>query len=176
MSWRLFYIAGIWANPRWLISAARGRPPERNEMSNASKVILICDDNLDILNVVSMIVRGAGYEVKSASSHKELLTILETCQPDLLISDIRMPGRDGFWIAEYLQSQNINIPIIFMTAYDSSLYRAYAPFVGSVGFVTKPLDIDELLRQITRGLEARRPEPALIEAETIVSVPETDAH
>lgn len=144
-------------------------------MRNASKVVLICDDNLDILNVVSVIVRGAGYEVKSANSHQELLKILETCRPDLLISDIRMPGRDGFWIAEYLQSQNIRIPIIFMTAYDSSLYRAYAPFVGSVGFVTKPLDVDALLKKVAAALESEQAAPVDQEALATVSIPDTNA-
>jgi CheY-like chemotaxis protein len=63
-----------------------------------------------------------------------------------------MPERDGFWVAEHLQMQGRRVPIVFMTAYDSNLYRTYAPFVGSVGFVTKPIDAQELVRQIEKGL------------------------
>jgi CheY-like chemotaxis protein len=122
-------------------------------MPNKPTTILVCDDNEDILEVVSMIVRRAGYNVVSANGYKELLPLLDSVQPDLLISDIRMPDRDGFWIAEHMQMQGIRTPIIFMTAYDSNLYRTYAPFVGSVGFVTKPIDSQDLLAQIKKALE-----------------------
>jgi|ERR1043165_3931277 two-component system response regulator GlrR len=114
--------------------------------------IIICDDNEDVLEVVSMIVRRAGYNVVTANGHKELLPLLDSSHPELLICDIRMPERDGFWIAEHLQMQGMRIPIIFMTAYDSNLYRTYAPFVGSVAFVTKPIDSQDLLSQIKRAL------------------------
>lgn len=122
-------------------------------MSEEPKTILICDDNVDILEVVSLIVRRAGYTVISANGYQEVLPLLESAKPALLISDIRMPDRDGFWIAEHMQMNGVRIPIIFMTAYDSNLYRTYAPFVGSVGFVTKPIDAHELVMQINKALD-----------------------
>lgn len=122
-------------------------------MPEEPETILICDDNADILEVVSMIVRRAGYNVLSASGYAEVLPLLESAKPALLISDIRMPDRDGFWIAEHMQMNGLRIPIIFMTAYDSNLYRTYAPFVGSVGFVTKPIDARELVVQIKKALD-----------------------
>ncbi|MEI6235675.1 MAG: response regulator [Planctomycetota bacterium] len=121
-------------------------------MADDKITILVCDDNEDVLDVVSMIVRRAGYNVVSASGYKDVLPLLVSAKPSLLISDIRMPERDGFWIAEHMQMQGIRIPIIFMTAYDSNLYRTYAPFVGSVGFVTKPIDSHDLLTQIKMAL------------------------
>lgn len=127
-------------------------------MSDKQTTILVCDDNEDILEVVSLIVRRAGYHVISANGYKELLPLLDSARPDLLISDIRMPERDGFWIAEHMQMQGIRTPIIFMTAYDSNLYRTYAPFVGSVGFVTKPIDSQDLLAQIKKALEGTQPQ------------------
>ena len=128
--------------------------------------ILVCDDNEDILEVVSMIVRRAGYNVVSANGYKELLPLFDTVRPDLLISDIRMPDRDGFWIAEHMQMQGIRTPIIFMTAYDSNLYRTYAPFVGSVGFVTKPIDSHDLLAQIKKALETGKQQPQELDGGT----------
>ncbi len=121
-------------------------------MPDAKSTILVCDDNDDILEVVSMIVKRAGYNVVTASGYKALLPLLDSAHPNLLICDIRMPERDGFWIAEHLQMQETRVPIIFMTAYDSNLYRTYAPFVGSVGFVTKPIDSQELIRTIQKAL------------------------
>lgn len=131
----------------------------RGETMSDKKTVLICDDNEDILDVVSVIMSKAGYEVKGANSYKELLPLLDSTGASILICDIRMPERDGFWIAEHMQAKNIRIPIIFMTAYDSNLYRTYAPFVGSVGFVTKPIDSGELLRQVEKAL-APKPETA----------------
>ena len=119
--------------------------------------IFICDDNEDILEVVSVLMKRAGYAVKGVTSYKELLPMLEQELPDLLICDIRMPERDGFWIAEHIQSKNLSIPIIFMTAYDSNLYRTYAPFVGSVGFITKPIDSAALISQVREALKPKIP-------------------
>ena len=124
-------------------------------MSGAKKRIFICDDNEDILELVTVLLQKAGYEVTGFKSNKELLPQLESNRPDLLVSDIRMPDRDGFWIAEHMQSKNLNIPIIFMTAYDSNLYRTYAPFVGAVGFVTKPIDATILLTQVREALKPK---------------------
>jgi CheY-like chemotaxis protein len=133
------------------------KTPESNQLGadkmaeETKPTVVICDDNEDVLEVVSMIVRRAGYTVITANGHKELLPLIDSAKPNLLICDIRMPERDGFWIAEHLQMQGLRIPIIFMTAYDSNLYRTYAPFVGSVGFVTKPIDSQELLKQIKKA-------------------------
>ncbi|HLX61795.1 MAG TPA: response regulator [Planctomycetota bacterium] len=126
--------------------------PAPTKAPDDKTVIVVCDDNEDVLEVVSTIVRRAGYNVLTAAGHKELLPLIDSAHPNLLICDIRMPERDGFWIAEHLQMQGQRIPIIFMTAYDSNLYRTYAPFVGSVGFVTKPIDSQQLLNQIKKAL------------------------
>lgn len=123
-------------------------------MADDKITVLVCDDNADVLDVVSMIVRRAGYNVVPANGYKELLPLFDTTNAKVLVSDIRMPDRDGFWIAEHMQMQGIRIPIIFMTAYDSNLYRTYAPFVGSVGFVTKPIDAHDLLAQIKKALNS----------------------
>src|SRR3954447_3705407 len=133
----------------WYSSSNRG---EAAGMADDKQTILICDDNEDILEVVAMIVRRAGYNVVTANGYKALLPLIDSVRPSLLICDIRMPERDGFWIAEHLQMSDTRVPIIFITAYDSNLYRTYAPFVGSVGFVTKPIDSQDLLRNINKAL------------------------
>lgn len=142
-------------------SATPPAASDPNKNSDTRDAIVICDDNEDVLEVVSMIVRRAGYKVVTAGGHKELLPLIDSVQPRLLICDIRMPERDGFWIAEHLQMQGQRIPIIFMTAYDSNLYRTYAPFVGSVAFVTKPIDSQELLAQIKKALNPTPSDPVL---------------
>jgi CheY-like chemotaxis protein len=125
-------------------------------MAETKKTILVCDDNGDILELVTLILDSAGYRTVAANGYQELFPLLEKTRPDLLLCDIRMPDRDGFWIAEQMQMRGMQLPIIFMTAYDSNLYRTYAPFVGAVGFVTKPVHAAELLQLIHKTLNEKK--------------------
>ncbi len=113
-----------------------------------SGVVLICDDHNDSLDVVATIVSKAGYTVYTAQNRDELMPLVESVKPDLLLCDIRMPEHDGFEIAEALKQRGSHFPIVLMTAYDSSFYHVYAPFVGAVDVVIKPIDSYQLLRQI----------------------------
>ena len=77
---------------------------------------------------------------------------MQQCSPSVIILDIRMPERDGFWLAEGLQALGQQIPIIFLTGYDSMIYRLYAPFVGSIAYLTKPVDTKLLLAKVEKAL------------------------
>jgi len=118
-----------------------------------SKTICICDDDQEILNAVECVLSNAGYQVISAREHGELTQKLQDTPADLIILDVRMPGRDGFWIAECLQVLGSKVPIIFMTAYDKIIYRLYAPFVGSVEYLVKPVEPSVLLKKVERALQ-----------------------
>jgi DNA-binding response OmpR family regulator len=119
--------------------------------------ILICDDDPEALESTSMLLRDAGYDVTAAHEHKEFLARLKEFTPDVIILDIRMPERDGIWIAENLQALGSRIPIIFLTGCSSTIYRLYAPFVGSIGYLTKPADRDTLLKKIARAISNTAP-------------------
>jgi DNA-binding response OmpR family regulator len=123
-------------------------------IDQSKRTICICDDDQEILNATEALLRSAGYEVVAAHEHKELNEKLQTCSPDLIILDVRMPERDGFWIAECLQVLGNKIPIIFMTGQDKLIYKLYAPFVGSVDYLIKPVDADVLLKKVDRALHA----------------------
>ena len=116
------------------------------------KKILICDDDQDTLDALSVLLRNAGYEVLTAHEHNELSAKMRDSDPDLILLDVRMPERDGFWIAEGLQVLGRSIPIILMTAYDRMIYRLYAPFVGCVEYLVKPIDPRVLLSKINHTL------------------------
>jgi DNA-binding response OmpR family regulator len=121
---------------------------------NPQKTICLCDDDQEILDATSCVLTNAGYNVVMAHDHKELTSKLQDCAPDLIILDVRMPERDGFWVAECLQVLGNTVPIMFMTACDKMIYRLYAPFVGSVEYLTKPVDPRLLLKKIERALAA----------------------
>jgi DNA-binding response OmpR family regulator len=119
---------------------------------NTQRTICLCDDDQEILDATSSVLTHAGYSVVQAHDHKELTRKLRECAPDLIILDVRMPERDGFWIAECLQVLGSTVPIMFMTAYDKILYRLYAPFVGSVEYLIKPVDPQVLLKKVEHAL------------------------
>ena len=72
--------------------------------------------------------------------------------PDLLILDVHLPEKDGFWVAENLQNLGVAIPIIFLTGDTRWAYRVYAPFVGPVEYLIKPFDPQVLLNKIKQVL------------------------
>jgi DNA-binding response OmpR family regulator len=115
--------------------------------------ILICDDNDDVLEFLAKSLSIAGYETATAHGHDEFLKAYDARAPDLILLDVRMPERDGFWIAERLQMANNKAPIIFITAHDRPLYRLCAPIAGAVDYVTKPFDPDDLERRIKSALQ-----------------------
>jgi DNA-binding response OmpR family regulator len=118
-----------------------------------TRTVGICDDDPAILDCVAALLQSAGYRVFTAHHHEELARKLQEHSPDLLILDIRMPEHDGCWIAEGLQALGHKIPIIFLTGYDSLIYRLYAPFVGAVTYLTKPVDLTLLLSKVREVLD-----------------------
>jgi DNA-binding response OmpR family regulator len=115
--------------------------------------ILICDDNDDVLEFLAKFLELAGYDTAKAHGYDEFVKAYDARVPDLILLDVRMPDRDGFWIAERLQIANNKAPIIFITAHDKPLYRLCAPIAGAVDYVTKPFEPDDLEKRINAALQ-----------------------
>jgi len=133
-------------------------------MPNLKGVVLVCDDNEDTLRLVEVMLRQAGHLVYTATGHHDVMAQIHSVKPEVLLCDIYLPGRNGFQIAEQLRARGERIPIVFMTAFDMSLYRAYASDSGSTSCVAKPLDPDQLLHQIELKLRMARAQLSLASA------------
>jgi two-component system alkaline phosphatase synthesis response regulator PhoP len=114
------------------------------------KTIMVVDDNPDIITIVKTILEGKGYGVLSASSGPELLNMLKTQKPDLIILDIMMPEMDGLEVLTRLKgmSDTTSIPIILLTAkvqYEDVLggYK-----LGADYYITKPFTSTQLVNGI----------------------------
>jgi DNA-binding response OmpR family regulator len=116
------------------------------------KNIVVCDDNDDILAFLYSLLSNSGFGVTMVHGFGELKEALKTVKPDLFILDVFMPECDGFWIAEELQSQGYQVPIIFMTAFDDPAVRLNAPVSGAVEYFVKPVEPDVLLAKIQKAL------------------------
>jgi DNA-binding response OmpR family regulator len=122
-------------------------------VQTAQKKILVCDDDADILDVISSLLKLEGYAVTTATAHDEFFAKFRHCKPDLIILDVRMPEHDGFWIADELQILKNKAPIIFVSAHNRSVYRLCAPIAGAVDFIVKPFDPPDLIERVRSVLK-----------------------
>ncbi|HET9533501.1 MAG TPA: response regulator transcription factor [Blastocatellia bacterium] len=115
-----------------------------------SKRLLIVDDEPNLLLAVAACLRTEGYEVRAARSGKDALVSLAESIPDLIISDIRMPGMDGHALVHRIRwsPRTALIPVIFLTAKDQKEDRIEGFRTGVDAYITKPFEPDELLAVI----------------------------
>ncbi len=113
--------------------------------------ILIVDDDLTLLSVLSRRVGRAGYSVVTASSGAAALKRLEGSWPSLVIVDLMMPGMDGFELCRRIK-QLADLPIIVLSAVDASEAKVSALERYAEDYVTKPFDPDELIARLQRIL------------------------
>src|SRR5215213_5250682 len=112
-----------------------------------NKRILIVDDEPKLLGAVAETLSEEGYQVVTAKSGVEALVRLAESLPDLIISDVRMPGMDGYQLVGTLRSNPRTelVPIIFLTAKSNREDRITGFRNGVDAYVTKPFDPEELL-------------------------------
>lgn len=118
------------------------------------KRILVVDDEVKLLKAVAVTLRAEEYDVLTAGNGADALISINRTIPDLIVSDIRMPGMDGFQLAKTLR-QNARtdmIPIVFLTAKDERRDRLQSLRSGVDAYLTKPFDPEELIAVISNIL------------------------
>lgn len=111
----------------------------------------IVDDDKSIRWVLEKALQKAGIETKSFANADELLKILPTSLPQVLITDIRMPGMDGFELLKNIQDKYPELPVIVMTAH-SDLESAVSAFHGGAfEYLPKPFDVNEVVETVQRA-------------------------
>ena len=126
-------------------------------MTKPKKRILVVDDEPAWLKILSYILSKKGYEVREESDPVQALDSLKAFQPDLIVSDVRMPVLNGFDFLEEVKKsrKNAKIPFVFVTAIDDYDSRKAAKELGATDYLTKPFDEDEVVRILTRLLDPR---------------------
>ncbi len=114
--------------------------------------IAVVDDDASFLRSVGRLLRSAGYGVEMFGSAREFLATLPSGQPQCLVLDVHMPEMTGLQLQENLAAQGCQVPIIFMTAYDTPQTREHASRPGSMGLLLKPFDKQSLLDAIQAAL------------------------
>lgn len=106
--------------------------------------ILVLEDDRDLNRSVCSFLNHSGYEATGCLCAEEAYDEMYKTPFDLIISDIMMPGTDGFAFAETVRSLNTDIPILFMTARDDFAAKQRGFRIGIDDYMTKPIDLEEL--------------------------------
>lgn len=110
--------------------------------------VLVVDDEQSILELISMALRYQGFEVETAATGRDALTAVKGFRPHLMILDVMLPDMDGFEVAQRLGAQRNGVPIIFLTARDSTEDKVRGLSGGGDDYMTKPFSLEELVARI----------------------------
>ena len=125
----------------------------------ARRTILVVDDDQDILRLMVMRLKAAGYDTIAVSNGEAALAHIALNSPDLVITDLRMPGMDGMSLFNAIHATKPHLPVIIVTAHGSQVEALNAIQRGVFDFLTKPFDNKYLLQQIESALR-KFPKPA----------------
>ena len=110
--------------------------------------VLVVDDEPNIVDVISMALRFEGFEVESAATGADAIAAVAARRPQLLVLDVMLPDIDGFEVARRLAGARAEVPIIFLTARDSTEDVVHGLTLGGDDYVTKPFSLEELVARI----------------------------
>ena len=110
--------------------------------------ILVVEDDRDLNRTVCAFLNRSGYEAAGCLNAAEAYDAMYENMFDLVVSDIMMPGIDGFEFAEHVRALNENIPILFMSARDDIASKQRGFRIGVDDYMVKPIDLDELFLRI----------------------------
>ena len=109
--------------------------------------ILVTDDDRNILAIIEMYLRKAGYEVTCVERGDEALQAFRRVQPALVVLDVMLPGMDGWEVLDKLRQES-DVPVIMLTAKGDTLDRIQGLDLGADDYIVKPFDAKELLARI----------------------------
>src|ERR1700684_697644 len=134
------------------------------ESADGSRVLVV-DDEPNIVELISMALRFQGFVVETAASGREAIAAVGAFKPHLIVLDVMLGDMEGFDVAERLGAQRPGVPIIFLTARDSTEDKVRGLSGGGDDYMTKPFSLEELvarIRTILRRTGQATPESGLL--------------
>ena len=110
--------------------------------------LLVVDDEPNIRELLSASLRFAGFEVDSAADGADALGAVERLRPDLVVLDVMLPDLDGFEVVRRLVAAGTRVPVLFLTAKDTTKDKITGLTLGGDDYVTKPFSLEELIARI----------------------------
>jgi len=124
-----------------------------NSTSSSKGKILLVDDDPGLLRLLSIRLRAEDYEVEAVESAHKALAVLHRFRPDLVITDLKMDKMDGIGLLKELQIKSPGLRVVIITAHGTIPDAVTATQGGAFGFLTKPIDKDELMDTVERAMK-----------------------
>ena len=137
--------------------------PTTDAAVTAEARVLVVDDEPNIRELLSASLRFAGFEVEVASDGHQALQLVGSCQLDLIVLDVMMPGIDGFEVVRRMRENSQQTPVLFLTAKDATEDKIGGLTIGADDYITKPFSLEEVIARIravlrrAQGEAQRRP-------------------
>jgi two-component system, cell cycle response regulator DivK len=140
-------------------TAEGAKTPEHQENAKGKRILIVEDDRLS-MTLLSDFLNVHGYTIMKASDGSEAVNLARDGQPDLILMDIRLPKISGLDVTRLLKQDNQTktIPIIAVTAFATPGDETKALESGCAAYITKPVNVDELLRAIELFLLSSSPQ------------------
>lgn len=116
------------------------------------KLVLVVDDEESVRQFLYDVLTDQGYRVETAANGVECSSKLKQCKPDVLVTDIRMPEKDGFSLMEEIKATGLTTPVILMTAFGTTDVAIRAMKLGAFDYIIKPFNLDEFIQLIRRAV------------------------
>jgi two-component system OmpR family response regulator len=124
--------------------------------------VLVVDDEPSIVDVISMALRHHGFGVEAAGSGREALDQVRRWRPHVMVLDVMLPDMEGFEVARRLSAEHAEVPILYLSARDTTADKVRGLTTGGDDYVTKPFSLEELIARLRNIL--RRTGAALAES------------
>ena len=121
-----------------------------------SKKVWVADDDESIRFVLEKGLVDAGFEVSVFEDGNEVVNQLDLDKPNVLLTDLKMPGRDGMDLLDTFKNEFSNIPVIMMTAHSDLDTTVDAFENGAWDYIAKPFDLNDAISKISKALDERK--------------------
>jgi len=130
----------------------------RDGSSRSSEArVLVVDDETSIADLLTTGLRFVGFDVRTANSGLEALTLVRDWRPELIVLDVMMPDVDGFEVTRRLRGEGRQTPVLFLTARDSVEDKVAGLTIGGDDYVTKPFSLEEVVARVRALLRRNAP-------------------
>jgi CheY-like chemotaxis protein len=116
--------------------------------------ILVADDSPTIRHLIMKFLDGEGYEIVTASDSADVVDLIDEINPDLVISDIMMPGMDGYTFLRHIRKDKTpaSLPVIIMSTKEREDMEDLFVSYGITGYLQKPFEKDQLVELVEKAL------------------------
>ncbi len=108
------------------------------------KLVLLVDDEPSTLSATRAGLMDRGFTVKAVGDAENAMRVIKSDKPSIVVSDLIMPGTNGFELFEEVKKEHLGLPFVFLTSVDDYYAKKFGKEIGGAAYMTKPVDFDEL--------------------------------